>query len=286
MIDKIFICTSKDQALPAKISKYSFERSLSSNIEIEIVHNESIPYLSRIFNKNYIRGGKVELFDPNDMQSFTLARFFIPELMEFKGTALVIDPDIFLAKPQDFETHSSFDFNSTAIFCRRNLKSNFWASSSMFIDCSQLGHWQLEKIIKDLMDMKLDYNNLINLAVEPSKICEISNIWNDFDNLDESTILLHLTQKSTQPWRAGLPLNSFIPPIFGFIPRAPIYRLFGKNLKIGSDHPNDKISNLFFNLFKDCIENKTISANELDNAISNGYLREDIKEIVLPKSIQ
>ena len=72
MIDKIFICTSNDQALAAKISKHSFDRHLNSDIDIEIIHNEKIPYLENIFQKNYKRNNNIEVFNKDDMQSFTL----------------------------------------------------------------------------------------------------------------------------------------------------------------------------------------------------------------------
>lgn len=284
MIDKIYICTSKDQALPAKIAKFSFQNYLEPSIEIEIINNENLPYLAKITGKEYLRRGKKELFNPNDMQSFTLARFCIPKLMGYKGNALVIDPDIFLVSPHQFRLHKDFCFDKYAIFCRKNNSNNSWASSSMFLNCSKLKHWKIEDFINQLIDRHIDYFDLINLIKETADICEIPRIWNDFDNLDNKSILLHLTQKDSQPWRTGLRLNTYIPPILGLIPRAPIYRLFGRNLNIGREHPNDNISNLFFTLFRECIKTKIITEDEIDTAIADGFLRQDIKNIVLSDS--
>lgn len=280
MIDKVFICTSKEQAIPAKISKYSFETQLSSNVEVEIIHNESIPHLDRLHYKQYMRNGILEIFNPEDMQSFTLARFFIPEIMNFKGNVLVIDPDIFLTNAEHFLKYQNFNYEQFSIFCRRSLSKSSWASSAMFLNCNKLTHWRIETFISELLKKEIDYNDLIGLKLESPNIFEISNSWNDFDNLNDKTILLHLTQKDTQPWRVGLKLNSYIPPILGVIPRTLIYRLLGRNLNIGREHPNKEISNLFFKIFQDCLRREIITEDELDSAVNNGYLRNDIKKIV------
>ena len=104
----------------------------------------------------------------------------------------------------------------------------------------------------------------------------LDSSWNDFDNLNKDTIFLHTTQKVTQPWRKGLPLNSYIPPILGFIKRDFIYKILNKPLNVGVEHPNNAINKLFFSQLKVCVENNIISNSELKTAIDNGYIRDDI----------
>ena len=91
-------------------------------------------------------------------------------------------------------------------------------------------------------------------------------------------MLLHTTERLTQPWRAGLKLNSTIKPFFKFIPKAPIYRLFGKDLTVGREHPNKEITKFFFNELSECISNNMVSINELDDAINKKFMRQDLKE--------
>ena len=104
----------------------------------------------------------------------------------------------------------------------------------------------------------------------------IESYWNDFDNLSKNTIFLHTTQKVTQPWRKGLTLNSYIPPILGFIKRDFIYKMLNKPLNIGVDHPNRKINDLFLSQLRSCVIENSISKSELEIAVSNGYIRKDI----------
>ena len=67
----------------------------------------------------------------------------------------------------------------------------------------------MKKIINNLISGDEDYDNLINLRDHRLKLGVLDSSWNDFDNLNKDTIFLHTTQKVTQPWRKGLPLNSY-----------------------------------------------------------------------------
>ena len=95
----------------------------------------------------------------------------------------------------------------------------------------------------------------------------------EFDQINLNTILLHTTEKITQPWRAGLSLNSRIPPLFKFIPRAPIYKLFGKDLTKGREHPHQAVTDFFFKELALCLSENIISSQELDNAIQKKFIR-------------
>jgi hypothetical protein len=90
--------------------------------------------------------------------------------------------------------------------------------------------------------------------------------------------LLHTTEKLTQPWRAGLRLNSSIPPLFKFIPRAPIYKIFGKDLTTGREHPSPEVTQFFFKELSQCIADNIISNDEIDLGIKKKFLRQDLRE--------
>ena len=84
----------------------------------------------------------------------------------------------------------------------------------MLLNCLKLSHWKLTNFIEQMHSGKLDYDDLINLKLEDGKIGELESKWNEFDIIKENTILLHTTEKITQPWRTGLELNSLITPLF------------------------------------------------------------------------
>lgn len=276
---KIFICSNENQLIGAKVAKNSIiRRSNYSEDDVEIILESDVPRLSYFFSKPYLREGRMLTFDKNDMQSFTLLRFYIPELMGYKGKALVIDPDVFLVG-EGLEQLENFDLANTSIYARKGLKKNSWGSSVLLLSCKHLQHWSLELFIEKLHQGRIDYDDLINLRYEKS-ISPLETKWNEFDEIKSDTILLHTTEKLTQPWRAGLKLNSNIKPILKFIPRAPIYKIFGKNLTLGREHPSQEINNFFFGELSKCISTNIISIDEINLGIKNKYLRKDLKDVL------
>ena len=274
---KLFICSNENQLLAAKVSKFSIiQRSKYTEEDIKIVSKEDAPILNSFLSKPYLRGGMMVNFDKRDMQSFTLLRFFIPELMGYSGKALVIDPDIFLVQ-RGLEKLEAFDFQESPIYARRGLRKNSWGSSVLLLDCNQLQHWSLKSFIHSLHEGTIDYDDLMSLKLEKS-VSQLENKWNEFDEIKKDTILLHTTERITQPWRAGLKLNSSIKPILRIFPRAPIYRILGKDLTVGREHPSKKVAEFFFKELSKCISENCISMDEIDLAIERKFLREDIKE--------
>ena len=75
---KIFIQSNLQQLAAAKVAEYSFKKQGFKNIEIMQLHENNI--LKEKYEKKFKRNGKVISFNPNDLQSFTLLRFFPPEV--------------------------------------------------------------------------------------------------------------------------------------------------------------------------------------------------------------
>jgi hypothetical protein len=71
-------------------------------------------------------------------------------------------------------------------------------------------------------------------------------------------------------------MNSYIPPLFGFLKRDFIYALLNKPLNIGVEHPNPKISKFFFKSLSACISNEHITIEDLKMYKKKGYVRSDI----------
>ena len=175
------------------------------------------------------------------------------------------------------EKLEAFDFQESPIYARRGLRKNSWGSSVLLLDCNQLQHWSLKSFIHSLHEGTIDYDDLMNLKLEKS-VSQLENKWNEFDEIKKDTILLHTTERITQPWRAGLKLNSSIKPILRIFPRAPIYRILGKDLTKGREHPSKKVAEFFFKELSKCVSENCISMDEIDLAIERKFLREDIKE--------
>ena len=282
---KIFICSNDNQMIGAKVARNSIiKRSQFCENDVEILSESSIPSFQRFFTKRYLRKGQMIEFDKNDMQSLTLLRFHIPFLMKFQGSALVIDPDIFQVH-KGIEDLIGFDLKSHSIYARKGLQKNSWGSSAMLLACDKLTHWSLDELIDKLHLGTIDYDDLINLKLEEPNIGELEKKWNEFDEICCNTILLHTTEKITQPWRAGLKLNSSIPPLLKYIPRAPLYKLFGKDLTIGREHPYPEVTNFFFSELAECISRNIISTQELDEAIEKKFIRQDIYKQIKPFEI-
>lgn len=275
-MNKIYICTNLHQMLAAKVAKYSIlSRSEFSEEDIEILIKEEFDFMNSLDDQNILRGGKSFSFNKGDMQNFTLLRFHIPKLMNYEGKALVIDPDVFLVrnnlKEVFFKPTKEF-----GIFCRKGRKENLWSSSVMLLENSKLKHWKIEEFIRNLKNFQLDYEDLISLKTEKDNIGILDEKWNQYDDIKHDTVLLHTTEKITQPWRKGLPMNSSIPKLFGFLPRDKIYKIFGKDLRIGRDHPSRAVSEYFFNEFRKAYYDKQISDAEIKDAISKETIRSDI----------
>ena len=114
----IFIQTNSQQYLGALLSQYSFKSASShpDEFDVKIMNLDDFPVLNKQEGQTYCRKGRNAVWKNNDLQSFTPLRFLPPQLMGFKGRALVVDPDVF-AVGDVFEILSA-DMHGKAILCR------------------------------------------------------------------------------------------------------------------------------------------------------------------------
>ncbi len=281
---KVFIHTNNKQYLGALLSKYSIERSLPTDTDIfvQIINVDSIDEFKEFAGKTYLRGGKEVVYDPNDLQSFTLSRFMPPEEMHFEGRAIVIDPDIFAIS--DISPLMNMDMEGKAIAACK--KGDAWQSSSMVMDCSKLTHLKISNLLQKLESRELDYKDIMSLKKETS-VKEISSIWNSLDKLTPETKLLHTTNRLTQPWRTGLPIDFIrnpMPKIFGIIPREPIHMMLGKYPTKYQKHPDAQIEKFFMDLIKDALEVGVLCSTDIQKEIDLGHVRKDIFDLIAEKN--
>lgn len=294
----VFIHTNQKQMLGAIVSRYSLQRNSAhaDRFEVKLIKTEDYPCMREHEGSQYKRDGEMRAWLNEDLQSFTPLRFAPPQLMNYEGRAVIMDPDIFAVG--DICELLSRDMQGAAIMCRpksgRKGRKGAYASSVMLLDCAKLQHWQFERDFAEMFaaddggPVKRDYMDWVSLKLEdPGTIGLLENEWNDFDRLTADTRLLHNTKRKTQPWKTGLKIDYRPADTFQlFPPRHWLRRgrraLFGDYKFAGTyaAHPDPKQEAFFFSLVKECLQEGIISEAQLRAEIEQGHLRSDALQLV------
>ena len=285
----VFIHTNHKQMLGALVSRFSLQKHAADKdaFDVRFIEVKDFPCMADHEGRRYRRDGEMRPWLNNDLQSFTPLRFAPPQLMGYKGRAVVMDPDIFaLADITELLTR---DMQGKAIMCRpksgRKGRKGAWASSVMLLDCAKLTHWRFEENFQAMFEpnVQRDYMDWVSLKLEKrSDIGVLENQWNDFDNLTSETKLLHNTKRKTQPWKTGLSIDYRPADTFQLFPprhwlRRARRALFGDYKFAGTyaEHPDPAQEAFFFGLVREAIEAGEISEPLLRDEIRDGHLRED-----------
>ena len=301
MINKptVFVHTNDQQIVGALVAAFSMKRGSKSAdaFDVKLIRLEQTPHLLKRQGQTYLRKGKQAVWHNEDLQSFSPLRMMVPQLMNYHGRAVVTDPDIFAAG--DIYELLTMDMGGKAIMCR-NINSgykgngnSFYASSVMLLDCGKLAHWRWDHDIGDMFAGRLDYGPWIGLTNEdPATIGELGEEWNSFDKLVTETKLLHLTERSTQPWKTGLPVDFDLntktssPAGIGSLLRSLLGR--GKGSSSTSSHylphPDRKQEKFFFDLLKEAIEKGEIDEDFIQKRVQAMDVRSDIFDLLYSRS--
>ncbi len=273
---KIYIQTNPQQLLAAKVAEYSFKINGFENIEIINLTDNEI--LKNHFGKKYKRNGKIITFDPNDLQSFTLLRFFPPKICNTKY-CLIIDPDIFAVK-NFYNLLDLKNKNKFSLFCTK--KNNKIKSEVMLINMKYFNLWNFDKIINDLFSFKLDYSDLINLDfINKNLIGLIDENFNSHDEITNNTIFLHTTNRITQPWKTGLNIDYsyhvskyslLINYIRKYVGLNYQKKLLEKKYQI---HPKNEVIEFVKKLFNEAIKSKYITNEELSFSVKKKFISKE-----------
>lgn len=281
MRTEIFIQSNKKQILGAKLAKYAMETSGGASrlqVPVSIMEVETYAQFQAHEGKPY-RAGYAPFSLSGDLQSFTMTRFLPPELMNYEGRAIVIDPDIFALS--DISALLSLDLGEAAIAACR--KKDAWDSSVMVLDASKLKHWKVEKMLQDIATGVQSYEDFSQLRKERTTIMELPRIWNSLDLLTPETKMLHTTMRLTQPWKTGLPIDFTqyaLPKYFGIIPQEPIQKLLGKYPTHYKRHPDRRIEDLFFTLLGKALEDGVITTSEVEEEMQKKHIRSDALKVL------
>ena len=271
----IYIQTNSKQFLASKVSAYSFIRF---GHNVKLMNFEESEILKKYLGKKYLRSGKLKTYE-NDLQSFTPLRFLAPILNNNKDLILVIDPDIFaISDPKIILDNVNDDYDLYCTSYNQILRSEMMLINSKKIQCN------FEKIIKELFEFKIDYKDLMSLSFDPSlKIKIIDNKFNSHDKITDDTVLLHTTNRITQPWKESLIIdfdkgNSTIFNYFKNITKKTLGMKFDRNIIQSKyqKHPDHKVLNAIKTIFLEAKRNNFITEQEIQFAIKNKFISEKI----------
>ena len=289
----VFIHTNHKQMLGAIISRYSLKRNSehADQFDVRFIEVKDHACMQAREGQLYRRDGEMRPWLNNDLQSFTPLRFAPPELMDYQGRAVIMDPDIFAVG--DIWELLTRDMRGKAIMCRPNPgrkgRKGAFASSVMLLDCAKLSHWRFEENFGEMFEpVRRDYMDWISLKLEdPQTIGLFENEWNDFDRLTAETKLLHNTKRKTQPWKTGLKVDYRPADTFQLFPPRHWFRrarraLFGDYKFAGTyaAHPDPNQEAFFFGLVKECLESGELTESQLREEIDQGHLRQDAFELL------
>jgi hypothetical protein len=289
----VFIQTNHKQIVGALVAQYALRRNSqhADEFDIRIMDTRDYPFFKQREGQLYLRDGVKRTWLNDDLQSFTPTRFMPPELMNYDGRAVVIDPEIVAIG--DVMELLTRDMQGKAIMCRRRsgpkgVVDRCFASSVMLLDCAKLTHWKVEPAFNEMFEFKRDYMPWICLRLEDrDTIGLFEPEWNDFDKLTAQTRMLHVTRRRTQPWKAGLPIDwrpaerfRLFPPV-AWVMRARRH-LFGEYALLGNykEHPDRNQTHLFFGLLKECINQGLISEDMLREEMRQNHVRHDAFEVL------
>ncbi len=289
----VFIHVNHKQILGAHVGERSLRHFSDHNdkFDVKFIETRDHPFLAAREGEEFLRNGVYRQWRMDDLQSFTPLRFMPPQLMGFKGRALVIDPDVFAVS--DVWELLNRDMDGKAILCRPRSRisksiNGAMASSVMLLDCAKLTHWNAEYQFNQMFAGERDYKQWITLMYEQrASIGLLEKNWNDLDVLNQRTRLLHTTKRWTQPWKAGLPID-FIPadkskwfPPIGWLMHWR-RKVFGDYALLGNykAHPDKNQEDLFFGLLKECLEMGTVSSEMVEHEMAHNHVRHDAVAVV------
>ena len=199
--------------------------------------------------------------------------------MEYRGRALITDPDIFAVG--DVQDLLDRDMGGKAILCRTlegdaDRRSKF-ASSVMLLDCALLRHWHCERQFTELFDGDRDYKKWMWLELERrDSIGLFEAEWNDYDRLTPDTRFLHNTRRETQPWKTGLPVDFETgKEPRPFSPKGLLRRFRPDRYR---PHPDPKQEQYFFSLLRECLDAGLVTEQVLREEMRRDHLRHDALE--------
>ena len=297
----VFIQTNHIQIVGALVAEYAFRRNSAHNdkFDIRIINIQDYPFFAEHEGKSYLRGKTQRPWLNEDLQSFTLTRFMPPELMNYQGRAVVVDPDVFPLT--DIWELLTRDMQGKAILARPRSRTGkdgplnrCIATSVMLLDNAKLTHWKVEQQFEEMFEGKRDYKEWICLLTEDRDTIDLLEPeWNDLDHLTARTRMLHTTKRKTQPWKTGLPVDfrpaeptrfPLSPSLIYHRTRRKIGVALGKSEYFGlgnyRQNPDPNQERFFFGLLKECVDQGIVTEDMIRHEMQQNHVRHDALEVL------
>lgn len=286
-----FVHTDRRQYLTALVCAYSLRKQGGDDgcFDVRLLTVEGT-CLDERSDGRPIEGQPGGTFDHTDPTIFSFLRRSVPEQMNYRGRAVVIDPDIIALR--SLRPLFDRDMGDAAILSRYlesgylGLGTPYYGTAVMVLDCARLTHWSLSPDFDAYLAGEADYWDLVFLRLEPpGAVGRLEEEWNSLDHLTPRTRLLHFTRPCTQPWLTGLPMDERIfDPTYPAGPAGPTTSgacADGPGEKrVYLENPHKAQQKAFFDLLGECITAGLMDSRWIQAEIDAGYVRPDLFEVL------
>lgn len=298
MSDKptVFVQTNSQSRVPALVSRYSYiKHNPDWNAEI-LYMDQHFTNFNKYDGKVFYRNVPQEMVTDKEIclgekkretlgectwykdsiQSFFPMRYLIPEYVNYKGICLLVESDIYCLKSLgNVLDYLKPDKKLAAVMQTKGPGRDLPASSVILFDASKLKEWSLDSIGEFMFESKKDFNDLMYLRsmYQDNHITIMPKTYNDFNNIEDDTILTHMINTVTQPWKTGM---EYTDDKIHNSTRKETKEKLEKKYFLAPENP--LIETRFFQLAKEAFENNYLTKEDIDIDIQKGYIRTDFFE--------
>ena len=244
---KIFIGSGEQSLLERKVLIYSLHKHTRRELDIS-VFNGTHNAVEKEGHAPTPAPLPLDLKYRNQTE-FSLYRYLIPELCEYRGQAIYLDSDTVCLK--DIGSLFDLPIGEHDFLAKREYAESdgqkMWGLSVLLINCER-ARFPLRQIFDEIDRGEYTYTEFSQmgkrfLARRPYQIAELDPAWNSFDQAGADTRLIHYTNLSSQPWKFP-------------------------------GHPH---GNLWFEYLNEARAAGVVSDQDIDLTIQRGYARADLR---------
>lgn len=183
---RVFVGTEPKQWLASEVLRYSIAKRTKAPIEFKELKHLPLK------------------LDVPMRTGFSIYRFAIPEMCQYKGRAIYLDADIVVLS--DLQELLNLDMQGKGALARAINLSDLASgryTSVMLLDCEKLTHWKLSQWVEKMNQDVQVYNDTLWVRSKGLVNSDFGNLpenYNHLDKVDTNTKILHYTNLQTQPW--------------------------------------------------------------------------------------
>ena len=296
MKNTIFIQTNLESKIPALVSLYSFKKyNPDWDVKILYMDKDFINFNihdGKTFYRN-VPSNKIEeseriigekkreilgkcVWYKDSLQNFFPMRFLIPEYVKYEGICLLVESDMFCLKSFDnLLDYLKENKKLSAVMQTGGPGKDLPASSVLLFEASKLKEWSFKKLSKFMFKKKKDFNDLMYLRdmYQKNEVNILPLKYNDFNNIDKETIITHMINTVSQPWKTGLEYSDDKLHNSKKSNESKDKKKFLKS-------QNPIIEKKFIELAKEALVKGFLTINDINHNINKGYIRKDLKELI------